>query len=356
MVDFQQVSVHFRDAIEGTGLLLVGLILLVLLAPAGWALFKDRVALQRRNSSLQDQLRHTSLNAADRRVVLRAIHEISPANPEAMLQDPRIFNRWVDSLAEISEPDPDLVEQLGRIRQVLYSDVYVVPPLRSTRDFQPNLLVNVCLAKGATALLPSVLVEQDDGQLTFRLTRKDTVFNYRIGDRLLLHVPHPEAMYIAPVKLLALSSDQRQITVGHTLPKEFQVRQYREFWRVDLEMPIRFQAITRDGDGDPTLPGQWEGKLINLSGGGAALLSDARLERGQHLRFPLYLADRVLNPVVARVIEAVPLPGTRTRAHLIFAGITPEERDQIIRSLFQWQRERLQQDSQASFESNDPGA
>lgn len=352
MVDFQQVSIHFRNAIEGSGFLLVGLILLVLLAPAGWALFKDRLALQKRNSSLQDQMRGAGLTAADRRLVLRAIQEISPTNPDALLQDPRIFNRWVDGLEGIQSPSSQLVEQLTRIRQGLYSSIYVVPPLRSTRDFQPNLVVNVCLAKGATALLPAVLVEQDDGQLTFRLTRKEVVFPYRIEDRLLLHVPHPEAMYIAPVRVLALSSDQRQITVSHTPPREFQVRQYREFWRVDLEMPVRFQAITRSGEAEAALPGNRDGKLINLSGGGAALLCDGPLPRGQHLRFPLYLADRVLNPVVARVIESVPLPGERCRAHLIFTGITPEERDQIIRSLFQWQRERLQQNTQSSLDES----
>lgn len=60
----------------------------------------------------------------------------------------------------------------------------------------------------------------------------------------------------------------------------------------------------------------------------------------------------MLNPVVARVIESVPLPGERCRAHLIFTGITPEERDQIIRSLFQWQRERLQQNTQSSLDES----
>ena len=342
---FQQITWHFRDSIEGTAVLLVTLILLALLAPAIYAMVKDRLALQHRNNSLLDQLRHTSLDAAERKLVLKAIQEASPANPEALLQDPRIFNRWVDSLAEIAHPTPALVEQLSRIRQILYRDIYVVPPLRSTRDFQPNLLVNICLAKGATQLLPSVLVELDDGQLTFRMTRRESVYNYRPGDRLLLHVPHPEAMYIAPVDVLAISSDQRQITVGHALPREFQVRQYREFWRVDIDMPIRFHVVTRDGDPEPAFEGVQEGKVINLSGGGAALICDKPLQRGHHLRFPLYLADRVLNPVVARVLEAVVLPGNKTRAHMVFAGITPEERDQIIRSLFQWQRERLQQDA-----------
>ncbi|MCA9782972.1 MAG: PilZ domain-containing protein [Candidatus Cloacimonetes bacterium] len=344
MTFLQQISWHFRDSMEGSAIMMVTVILLLLLSPAFIKMAKDRLALQRRNSTFMDQLAHTELSMAERKMVVRAIHEISPGNPDALLQDPRIFNRWVDGMPEIAQPSAALIEQLSHIRRVLYSDVYVVPPLRSTRDFQPNLFVNICLARGANVLQPSVLVELDDGQLTFRLTRKDSSYSYRPGDRLLLHVPHPEAMYIAPVSVISVSSDQRQITVSHAQAREFQVRQYREFWRVDLDMSIRFHVITRDGDPDPAHPGHHDGHILNLSGGGAALVCARELPRGVHLRFPLYLADRVLNPVVARVIESQNLPGEKCKAHLMFAGISPEERDQIIRSLFQWQRERLQQD------------
>ncbi len=339
---WQEISWHFRDSLEGSVFLLATCALLLILSPAFYKILKDMLARRRREATLISQLNSSSLSHAEKKLVVRAIHEQSPGNPEAILQDPRLFNRWVDKLPEILEPPAELVEQLAHIREELFRDVFVVPPLRSTRDFQPNLFVNICAAQGADTLLPSVLVELDDGELVFRIARKERVFEYQPGDVLLLHVPHPEAMYIAKVKVRALSADRRQVTVTHSSTGDFQVRQYREFWRVDLTMGVHFQLIDKDGEAQPGREGTWDGKLINLSGGGAAMVSEQKVIRGDHVRFPLYLADRILNPVVAKVLEAAELPSGKYRSHMMFIGLTPEERDQIIRSLFQWQRERLQ--------------
>ena len=83
------------------------------------------------------------------------------------------------------------------------------------------------------------------------------------------------------------------------------------------------------------------GKLINLSGSGAALVTRQQARRGQRIQFSLPLQDLLLANMQAEVLHVVPLNNGMKRLHMVFRDLDPKDQDRIVRSLFQWYREQM---------------
>jgi c-di-GMP-binding flagellar brake protein YcgR len=111
----------------------------------------------------------------------------------------------------------------------------------------------------------------------------------------------------------------------------------REYYRINVTLPIRLQPETDDTEGEFTE------KSVNLSGGGIGVVVETLHQAGEILTCSLLLPDQVLFKSPIEVLRLVPIayPGNTYRLHARFIRMTTQNRELLIKYVLQFQRYHL---------------
>ncbi|MEN6349773.1 MAG: flagellar brake protein [Syntrophomonas sp.] len=168
-------------------------------------------------------------------------------------------------------------------------------------------------------------------------TRHGALVPLRLGQEATIIINDRSGMLSAVTRVLGRQREPIPV-VFVELPEEFDnIAQRREFVRLEISMPIRFDPHTESASGAPA----WEpGIVIDLSAGGMLFVSRLKLEDGQLINLCLNLGDGELS-CKAQVVRC-----TRTDADaqtygiaVKFVEITDHLRDHIVGFIFAKQRE-----------------
>lgn len=114
-------------------------------------------------------------------------------------------------------------------------------------------------------------------------------------------------------------------------------RDRREFYRITVSIPICLQQ--EPDTAEPTLVE----RAVNLSAGGIAVTLNHPFQEHEVLTCTLLLPDQVLFKSALEVlrVDTIPYPRDTYRLHARFIQMARDSREQLVRSILQFQREHL---------------
>lgn len=337
-MDWQQITQSFRGSFEGPFWAFALLILLAISLPIAWHFGSERVKQRRQLGRLRRRLSAKGIGPAEWALLESAIQSTCPHNPNRLLDSVSLFHTWVDGLPDIEASPPELIASLTRIKELAYPDGGSIFVPHSTRDLVPGASLNLVVHQGGQEVVTCMVTEVTMGGLRLNRRGGGTLVGLA-GQQVSLFYPRPEAMYHAVVRVLDV--DGADLRTSHTLQGHFKVRQLREFWRVDVDMELKFTVAVEPGQELQVQPEalDWrDGRLINLSGNGAAIVTRTPPHRGAHIAFSLLLPSRTLRDIRAEVLHVTP-GKEMSRLHLVFRNLDPGDQELIIRNLFIMYRE-----------------
>ncbi|BAD40471.1 conserved hypothetical protein related to flagellar biosynthesis [Symbiobacterium thermophilum IAM 14863] len=165
------------------------------------------------------------------------------------------------------------------------------------------------------------------------------------GDEVMVeYVYNGERVGFAAQVLQRVTEETPALILTRPGPGDIRRQQLRNFVRLDISLPIEYAPGGRKaGEEEPEL---LPGRTVNISGGGALIVTGESYPPGTRLDLVLHLPDRVI-PVEAEVVRHVPVavvPGSgdpvQTRLGVRFTQIEERDREQIIRFIFAEHRRR----------------
>jgi hypothetical protein len=335
-MDWQGIQQGFRGSFEGAAWAFLLVVALLLSLPLLSQLFGDRVRRARRLKRIQSNLNSKGIRPEEWNLLKDAIQSICPENPDRLLGSVSLFHTWVDGLPGIESAEPGLLATLQRLKEVAYAEPTHVAVPHSTRDLCPGTSLNLVHHKGTQEVIPCIVTAVDMEGLRL-VPRVASAHRGLAGEQVSLFYPRPEAMYHAMVTLKPAPGSELRTT--HALQGQFRVRQLREFWRVDVDMEVAFQVLSETGAAPSTPMPASQGRMINLSGNGAAIVTRTPPPRGSRISMPLTLPAKTLHDVQAEVLH-ISEGGEMARLHLVFRNLDPGDQELIIRNLFLIYREQ----------------
>jgi hypothetical protein len=339
-MDWQGIQQGFRGSFEGAVWAFLLVVVLLLSLPLLSHLFGERIRRLRRLRRIQTNLSTKGIRPEEWILLQDAIQATCPDNPDRLLGSVSLFNTWVDGLPGIDHAEPELLATLQRIKELTFPDTPhgLVP--HSTRDLCPGTSLNLVHHKGGQEVVPCIVTEVAMDGLRL-VPRQSAGHRGLAGEQVSLFYPRPEAMYHAIVTLKTAPGNELRTT--HAQQGQFRVRQLREFWRVDVDMDVPFMVLGEAGQARENGPGSPApsrlGRMINLSGNGAAIVTRTPPPRGARISFPLVLPSKTLHDLQAEVLH-VSEGAELSRLHLVFRNLDPGDQELIIRNLFLIYREQ----------------
>jgi c-di-GMP-binding flagellar brake protein YcgR len=163
-----------------------------------------------------------------------------------------------------------------------------------------------------------------------------------------------DARYLFTTPLLRFDSDPAQWVLHHTA--DLERIQSREYYRLHIQQETRIRIVGVRGGRDQTawqdrpVTAHFEGEIVNLSGGGVALLSPQTVPVQMVLRVTVKLPGEEPFEVHVEVADAQTLDESRHVLRCRFLDIVEDDRDRIIHCVSQRQMLLLAGDEHAGEE------
>ncbi len=331
---------------EGAVIAFSLLVILSIIFPIAYHLYAEHLKARNHRKNLKRRYIREGLLDKDWLLVERALDDVCPENPDRLLGNPSLFNVWLDGLDELSDPSAELLESIGRIHETLYHSHSGNLAPASTRDLLPGASINIVVHRGGRQDVIPGIVTTIGVQHIHIGNRGSQMPLMPAGREVGLYYPRPEAMYHAACEVER--SHPGELILKHAKQGAFKVRQLREFWRVDVDIPVDFRVYSIPGEVDSSQLNSRSGRIVNLSGSGAAIATGNPPPRGARIGFLLQAQNRQ----IMLQAELLHLSKMRdmSRMHLVFRNLDPGDQEQIVRSLFTRYRDltaRTQSDEMA---------
>ena len=122
-------------------------------------------------------------------------------------------------------------------------------------------------------------------------------------------------------------------------PEEIRRLQLRDFVRLDVSLPLEYVPCGARPSGEKGEVPLAPGRVIDLSGGGALILTDEDFQVGARLDLVLHLPKRLI-PAEAEVVRRVTDVEGPIRLGVRFTAIDERDREYIVKYIFAEQRRR----------------
>lgn len=135
------------------------------------------------------------------------------------------------------------------------------------------------------------------------------------------------------------SDDMPGLILTRPALRSIRRQQLRDFVRLDVSLPVEYvpSGVQRAGeDGEVELI---PGRLIDLSGGGAQIVTEEEFPVGARLDLVLHLPKRLI-PAEAEVVRRITDAEGPVRLGVRFTAIEERDREHIVKFIFAEQRRR----------------
>ncbi|MCL2182953.1 MAG: PilZ domain-containing protein [Chitinispirillia bacterium] len=243
--------------------------------------------------------------------------------------------------AGASQVQDDLLRSLRRKLgySVLPSDV----PLASTRNIAAGQTVAVSVPGQGLHPRGGQVIRVSEFSMTVKLI--DGMNNETVippGTQLMLSfLRHGDGGYGVPVTVTA--TDTGRFTVLHTL--RFTRNQNRKHIRLEASMPMVYRVVEySDPEKTPTAD-VVKVRTVDISGGGLCFLADTPLQMGDQILITLQIPGYSMGGIKGKIVKVVGLDtstGVRHKHLTQFIDIDAQQRERIVKYIFEKQREILQ--------------
>lgn len=276
--------------------------------------------------------------------LLRKIMENSERHtPEMALQSPRVYELALESYVQKSKAlqnnfDHPEFAQLRKLRLALgYDIIHPEMPYVSTRQFRLGDEVNLKIklkSTGEESHHPHPAVVCGIDESCWEISYGGGVPEGEVELKMSYTRPG-DADYLLQVPVLSVQKGM--IVLGHTT--QLMRKQQRNWVRWATEIPVLMKGKVRKGDRE--VLEEFEAKSSDISGGGISLTCGAKIE-GKFVSLQFTLPpSRAFREVNAEIVRKAILPGSQnlTRYSLYFSEMKEEEREHIVRYIFDQQRQ-----------------
>ncbi len=169
------------------------------------------------------------------------------------------------------------------------------------------------------------------------------------GDEVVVEYLHDGERVGFPAQVLQrVEEETPTLVLTKPEPGEIRRQQLRSYFRIDVSLPIEYSPSGRKRAGEDGVeqPELLPGRTVNISGGGAQIVTGERYPLGTRLDMVIHLPDKMI-PAEVEVVRHVPVavvPGSgdpvEPRMGVRFTQIEERDREQIVRFIFAEHRRR----------------
>ncbi|MBN1308347.1 MAG: PilZ domain-containing protein [Chitinispirillaceae bacterium] len=280
-------------------------------------------------------------------------HEVV-SHPHTIFQSVSLFERCIDAevrLLLLTNNDPDLLENdermLSGIRKKLgYGYLPLEHPLLSTRNVEIGQVMTVFKTTGAVPLVQHAVVvanKETFFRLQYNIDNEDPV-NFSTGQEVnLAFARQGDGIYGVQVEICRVD-EPSTIDCLHTL--QLTRNQMRRYVRIEVKLPIRVRIIPPEAATEPEpFALHFDAKLVDISGGGLSFLYEKPFVPGDIVSMQFSLGDASFSCITGKVLRVSLQEGksvTLYRHHIQFLSIEQQNRDRIVKFIFEKQRQQNQ--------------
>jgi c-di-GMP-binding flagellar brake protein YcgR len=301
----------------------------------GWGVYLRK----RRSIRFFRDLKYFQLNDDEYTFFKEFVRQRYRNHPQHSLESVSSYNTWLDE--KLGRARGENLRRLATlaagVRRKVFAGKHPALPLSSSRDLHLNEIVTVIVSQGSgtRGFYQGVVTDMDELSITISLSEKQVL---PAVDQVEISLAHVEAMYVFKARVLKVpSGGGNPLVTSHAL--EFRVIQHRQFYRQRVNFTVHFRLVRENLQGEKPEIIQGRGRLVDLSGGGCSLLTDVKGKVGDRIYFNLVLGEKVLNNLMVRIVRTDDLESGDSLLHGAFENIEDQDRDDIVKFVFQKQLE-----------------
>jgi c-di-GMP-binding flagellar brake protein YcgR len=276
------------------------------------------------------------------------------SHPHTIFQSALLFERCIDAevrLLIITKSDPDLLEEdekvLSSLRKKLgYGYLPLEHPLLSTRNIEIGQIVSIYKTTSSIPLLKhAILVMNKETffRLQYDIEQEEEIRFFEGQEVKLAFARQGDGIYSVQVEICR-TAPPSSIDFFHTL--KYKRNQLRQFVRIEVNLPIRIRVLPQEKPvGAELFPKHVEAKLSDLSGGGLSFLYEKPLVPGDLISMQFNLSTGKFSGITGRILRVSLQEGKKEkyyRHHIEFIDIEQQQRDRIVKYIFEKQRQQNQ--------------
>lgn len=316
---------------------------------------RDREVSSRYNNDLFNEgVGRLGLNSSETDRLKKLLTYENVLQPQTILQSVSLFERCIDtevrSLLGARIPDVERKAEdnfLRGLRKKL--GFHLLPfehPLVSTRNITIGQVGSIFGKNINQAIIKrTVLVENNEFFFTlgYNPDKEDPV-GLTPGNRIrFVFSRQGDGVYGIEVELAHIRNGRLDFL--HTL--EIKRNQLRQFVRIEMSGDVKFRMVkTPDPEKSELKRGESStGKIADLSGGGMSFLSPISLKPGDLITLTFKAGDKMYTALAGKVVRISLQEGKNSRFfrhHIQFQEMEPRKREEIVRYVFEKQRQMNQ--------------
>ncbi|MDR2592389.1 MAG: PilZ domain-containing protein [Chitinispirillales bacterium] len=236
-------------------------------------------------------------------------------------------------------------ELLLRLRKKLgYAILSPEQPVVSTRNLSVGQKMSVFAPGQRSDPFSANVTHVGEFWFTVRL-QEDFMGLVSLGglEKTLAFLRQGDAAYSVTVKVREISQSG-EINFYHST--RLSRNQHRQYMRLDIDLAVKFRVIERANSFDDRLPNELlSAHTADISGGGVCLIVKEPLRVGDVIMLSIYIPGCAINDVRAKILKVIAVEG-RTATHyrhlVQFISIEPQQREKIVKYIFDKHRASLQ--------------
>ncbi len=357
--DVAEISKSFRD--RGVGLGTIIGIVIFLGTVVGFLIF-FYVGSRRKSDKIQEELSSKLFGDGCERArltreemnVLLGIVAFAPDPPtkgHLIFESLPLYERCLDvyiehtlrvqtSAGRIEEQDDILL----RLRKKMgYAILSPEQPVVSTRNLSVGQKVSIFVSENKNDAFGATVTHVGEFWFTVRLL-EDFMGIVSLGGRekILAFLRQGDAAYsvTARVKEYLQSGE---ISFFHSI--KLSRNQHRQYMRLDISLGLRYTLLTKIGEEDKPLGEPQIGHTADISGGGVCLVAKTPLRVGDEISLSINIPGSAVGGIKSKVLKVIAVDsrgGTQYRHLVQFISIEPQQRERIVKYIFDKHREMLQ--------------
>ncbi|MCL2219833.1 MAG: PilZ domain-containing protein [Chitinispirillia bacterium] len=228
-------------------------------------------------------------------------------------------------------------------RKLGYSTLASDMPLLSTRNIGVGQMVSISAPGQSLHPRGGRITRVGEYSFTVRFTDDMAGSTGAAGSQVTISfLRQGDAAYSVPTTIS--SAGDGTFNALHVI--KFARSQNRKHMRLEVSMPISYRvAAFSDPTNGPPPPDALKARTVDISGGGMCFIAEAPLHMGDEILISLQIPGYSMGGIRARIIKVIAIEGKAAKQykHLSqFTVIEPQQRERIVKFIFEKQRETLQ--------------
>jgi len=275
-----------------------------------------------------------------------------PTKGHLIFESLPLYERCLDSYVEhtlrVQTSAGRLEEQdeiLLRLRKKMgYAILSPEQPVVSTRNLSLGQKVSVFVPGQRNESFSASVTHVGEFWFTVRL-QEDFMGLMSLGgmEKVLAFLRQGDAAYSVTAKVKEFVPSG-EISFFHST--KLSRNQHRQYMRLDISLALKYRLLAGAGADDKQPTGEvYSGHTADISGGGVCLVAKEPLRVGDEILLSIYIPGCAINGVRSKILKVIAIDsrgGTLYRHLVQFISIEPQQREKIIKYIFDKHREMLQ--------------